>query len=78
MFLLFVLLLSLLSSLFSEENIEDYSLSDAILIDNYISYTRMGTPCYYLIYKFSDNSIKEFKVDAEKYYKFTEQNEEGS
>lgn len=57
-----------LKNIVDEENIANYPISEAILIDNFMTYTRFGEPCYYLVYKFNDNSIKQFKVTEEQYY----------
>ncbi len=51
------------------DNINNYDISNAILIDNFVTYNKSGFPCYYLVYKFEDNSIKEFNVNEEIYYK---------
>lgn len=64
-----IISMSMISSWEAKENIANYPISDAILINNFISYSRFGSPCYYLVYKFKDDSIKEFKVSAEIYYK---------
>lgn len=65
-----------------EGNISNFDISNAALINNFITYTKSGTPCYYLVYEFKDNSIKEFKVSSEIYYKNIKlninKNEEGS
>lgn len=57
-----------INELIAEENIENYSINEAILIDNFITFTKFGTPQYFLIYKFNDNSIKQFNVTSEQYY----------
>ena len=67
--IMFIIFVPMINSLEAKENIANYPISEAILIDNFISYSRFGDPCYYLIYKFNDNSIKEFKVTEEQYYK---------
>lgn len=60
-------------------NIENYDIENAILIDNFITYSRFGSPSYYLVYKFEDNSIKEIQVLPEQYYtNIKSENEEGS
>lgn len=57
-------------------NIENYDISEAVLINNFISFTKFGNPCYFVVYQFSDNSIKEFHVSVEQYYKLIEDFEE--
>lgn len=71
MFSIFIILLVLIciSPLFVEDGIENFNLQDAFLIDNFITYTKFGTPQYFLIYEFKDNTIKEFNVTSEEYYK---------
>ena len=54
------------------EDINNYDISNAILIDNFISYTRFGNPRYFLVYKFEDSSIMEFQVTADEYYRLGE------
>lgn len=73
-----LLIFNLFYVVFSEEKIEDYCISDAVLIDSFITYSKFGVPNYYLIYKFDDNSIKEFHVTSEQYYKNLQLFQEGS
>ena len=54
------------------KDINNYDISNAILIDNFISYTRFGNPRYFLVYKFEDSSIMEFQVTADEYYRLGE------
>lgn len=68
---LLICLFSIMSIIFPEEKIEDFNLEEAILIDNFITYTRLGSPRYYLVYELKeDKSIKEFNVSSEEYYLF--------
>ena len=69
-FIVLYVLISVFSILLYEEKIDNYDITNAVLIDNFITYSRYGYPIYYLIYKFSDGSTKEFKVTSEQYYGF--------
>lgn len=69
--IILIIFIPMIKNIEAKENIANYPISEAILIDNFISYSRYGDPCYYLIYKFNDDSIKEFKVTEEQYYKNT-------
>ena len=53
---------------------EKYDLTSAVIIDSHITYTRSGYPCYYLVYKFSDGSIRQVEVNEEFYYTNLEAN----
>lgn len=66
-----MLLFSMFVTIFDEEEINDFNLEEAILIDNFITYTNFGFPKYYLVYEFiEDKSIKQFSVSSEQYYLF--------
>ena len=72
MLIVFVPVLSVIENF---TNIDNYPISEAILINDFISYTRAGNPCYFLVYEFNDGSIKQFNVNVEQYYKLTNKKE---
>ena len=63
--LIFVPILSFIDNISS---IDNYDLSSAILIDKFYTVNRIGIPCFYLVYKFDDGTIKKFDVNEEYYY----------
>ena len=66
--IILVVLVPFCQKLSEEGNIDNYDISNAILIDSFVSYSKSGYPCYYLVYQFSDGSIKDFQVTSEKFY----------
>lgn len=67
---LFCFLFSTISYLYYESDINSYNTENTVLVDNFITYSKFGSPNYYLVIKFDDNKIKQFNVNADEYYNY--------
>ena len=54
-----------------KNDVEMYELtSETIILDKFITYSRFGTPSYYLVYKDDNGTILQENVNPDVYYRF--------
>lgn len=55
----------------NQNQTEEYELtSESIILDKFITFSKFGTPSYYLVYKDDNGTILQKNVNPDVYYRF--------